>query len=139
MTLDLPNMNFTGLSVLLCDDDPAYRKILSSILRKNFKVNVREATNPQEAFDLMKESMPDLLVLDMQMPVMDGLTALKFIRSNEATVNLPVIACTALSYGDLFVSLAKLRISDYIVKPSNPKIIGGKFHKALNEISKRKK
>lgn len=139
MSLGLPTMDFTGMNVILCDDDPAYRKILSSVLKKNFKVTVREATNPQEAFDLMKESMPDLLVLDMQMPVMDGLTALKFIRSNDATKELPVIACTALSYGDLFISLAKLKISDYIVKPSTAKIISGKFHKALNEISKRKK
>ncbi len=139
MSIDLPSFDFSDMNVLLCDDDPAYRKILSSILKKTFKVTVREATNPQEAFSLIKESMPDLLVLDMQMPVMDGLTALKFLRSNDATKELPVIACTALSYGDLFMSLAKLKISDYIVKPSNAKIISGKFHKALNEISKRNK
>ncbi len=139
MSFDLPSFDFSDMNVLLCDDDPAYRKILSSILKKTFKVTVREATNPQEAFSLIKESMPDLLVLDMQMPVMDGLTALKFLRSNDATKELPVIACTALSYGDLFMSLAKLKISDYIVKPSNAKIISGKFHKALNEISKRNK
>ncbi len=139
MSLEIPNFDYSHLTVMLVDDDPAYRKILSSILKKHFQANIVESSNPQEAFGLMKDNLPDLLVLDMQMPVMDGLTALKFLRSNEATRNLPVIACTALSYGDLFISLAKLKIADYIVKPSNAKIISGKFHKALNEISKRKK
>ncbi len=139
MNIDLHNLDFSNLSVLLVDDDPAFRKLLSSILQKNFKTKTLEAANPQEAFEVINENMPDLLILDMEMPVMDGLTALKFLRSKEETINLPVIACTALSYGDLFISLAKLKISDYIVKPSSGTIIKGKLHKALNKISKSKK
>ncbi len=139
MNIDLHSLDFSNLLVLLVDDDPAFRKLLSSILQKSFNTKALEAANPQEAFDLINENMPDLLILDMEMPIMDGLTALKFLRTKEETKSLPVIACTALSYSDLFISLAKLKISDYIVKPSSGAIIKGKLHKALNEISKSKK
>ncbi len=93
-----------------------------------------EASNPKEAFELLKVRIPDLMFLDMQMPLMDGLTMLKHIRAVKETVNLPVIACTALSNLDLLAQLVKLNIADYIVKPININLLTEKLRKIFRDF-----
>ena len=65
----------------------------------------------------------------MELPVMDGLTVLKHLRSNPKTQDLAVIICTALSDKELFIELFKLNISDYIMKTSGNKVIKQKLKK----------
>ena len=110
-------------------------KVLRKILEKFFNVKVLEAENPKVCFEILNQKTPDLLFLDMQMPYMDGLTALYHIRQQETTRDLPVIACTALASVELTTALFKLKIKDYIVKPFSEALIVTKVHKILEEIA----
>lgn len=103
--------------ILIVDDEPAYRRFLRKVMDTFFNVDIIEAANPKEGFEILKEQSPDLIFLDMQMPIMDGLTMLKHLRMVPKTNQIPVIACTALASIDLLAQLVKLKIVDYVVKP----------------------
>lgn len=132
-------MDFSQYKVLLVDDEISYRTFLRTLIEKQFKAKVIEARNPKEAFDYLKTEIPSLIILDMQMPVMDGLTALTYIRSNSTTRFIPVIACTAMSKTDLVLKLAELGIADYIVKSSPANVFAEKILKVLKQIDSEKK
>ncbi len=128
-------MDYSKYTILVIDDEVGYRKFYSKIIQKAFKAKVVEASNPREAFDYIKEhDLPDIIILDMQMPVLDGYSTLKMLRSNQATKDIPVIASTALNNSQLISSLIKLKISDYIIKPTNSKITIEKIRKVLDTL-----
>jgi DNA-binding response OmpR family regulator len=80
--------------VLLVEDDPAVRRILALQLEtRGFAV--RSAADGAEGFRALQEALPDCVVLDLMMPVMDGFELLKRIRSLGRTANLPVLILTA--------------------------------------------
>ena len=75
------------------------------------------AIDGQQAIDLAKAEHPDLILMDIQMPVMDGIEAIKQIRLNPDLVNIPIVALTALAMvGDREKCLAS-GASDYLAKP----------------------
>jgi CheY-like chemotaxis protein len=127
-------MDFSNLTVLLVDDEIPFRKFVRKILEKELNVNVVEAPNPQEAFEFLEDNIPDLIILDMEMPVMDGYTALKTLRQMPNRKDIAVITCSALNSADLLLSLYQLKISDYILKPSNSKTIIKKISAVLNTV-----
>lgn len=127
-------MEFPNHTVLIIDDEAPYRKFFKTVIEKKLKSTVYEAKNPKEAFEFLKEKIPSAILLDMQMPVMDGLTALKYLRQVRSTKNIPVIACTALSSKRLLQNLVKLGISDYIVKPASQELVLQKVARLLDKI-----
>lgn len=110
-------------NVLVIDDGEAYRMMMKKVIELYFYANVFTAENPGEAFEMIPKISPDLIILDMQMPVMDGFTALKNIRSIEGTKDIPVVAFTALSTSTLVAELVKWKINDFIKKPTTTEII----------------
>jgi DNA-binding response OmpR family regulator len=80
--------------VLLVEDDPAVRRILALQLQTR-GFDVRTAADGAEGFRALQEALPDCVVLDLMMPVMDGFELLKRIRSLGRTANLPVLILTA--------------------------------------------
>ena len=129
-------MEFPNHTVLLVDDEEGYRKFMRAVLEKGLKVRIDEAANPKQAFEYLEENLPSLIILDMQMPVMDGYKALRLMRQNERTRYIPVIACTGIYTKDLLASLAKLRIADYIVKPVYGDVLLEKVGKVMYKIEK---
>jgi CheY-like chemotaxis protein len=126
-------MGKSELNIMLIDDNEMFRKFLRKLLEVSLKTSVIEAENPKDAISYLENSDVDLIFLDMQMPVMDGLMALKLIRANTRFKETPVIACSALSAPKLLLELGKLGISDFIVKPSSPGIIIQKVKKIIVE------
>jgi len=124
-------MDFSKYKVIIIDDEVPFRKWLKTALSKYFKVQAFEAKNPIEGFELIEKIKPDLIILDLEMPIMDGYTALKEIRSNPETKDTSVIICTGLSSEQLLVNLIKLKITDYVIKSAGSKIIIDKIYKAL--------
>lgn len=110
-------------NVLVIDDSDAYRMMMKKVIELYFYANVHLAENPGEGFEMISKINPDLIILDMQMPVMDGFTALKNIRSIEGTKDIPIIAFTALSTSTLVAELVKWKINDFIKKPTTTEII----------------
>lgn len=120
--------------VFVVDDNELYRKFIKTIIERNFKGKVIECTNPKEMFEEFKTNLPILIILDMEMPLMDGYTALKHIRADNSTRDIPVIACTALSSKDLVVRLAQLKISAFIQKNAEAKTIVEKIYQVIRTI-----
>jgi len=86
--------NFEGGKILLVEDVDTNRQVIEYYLKPyNFKIV--EATNGQEAIEILEKFSPDIIFMDLHMPIMDGYTARKIIKSNPATSHIPIIALTA--------------------------------------------
>ena len=102
--------------ILLVEDNPVNRRLAEFLLRSQ-GYQVRAATNAQEAFDTIKAERPDLILMDVQLPGMDGLEATKKIKEEPTTRDIPVVAVTSYAMkGDREKALAA-GCSGYITKP----------------------
>ncbi|OGQ80318.1 MAG: hypothetical protein A3F90_10785 [Deltaproteobacteria bacterium RIFCSPLOWO2_12_FULL_60_19] len=105
-----------GATILLVEDNAVNRRLAEFLLRSQ-GYRVREATTAQEAFDLLSSERPDLILMDVQLPTMDGLEATKKLKENPATRDIPVIAVTSYAMkGDRERALAAGCV-DYLTKP----------------------
>lgn len=101
--------------VIVCDDAENLRNQLKTVLQKcNYKI-VAEATNGNEVIDAYFKHKPDLVFLDVTMPNMDGLTALKKIRAKDK--NAKVIMCAAMGQQELVIDAMRSGAVDFIIKP----------------------
>ncbi|MFO1096491.1 MAG: response regulator [Planctomycetaceae bacterium] len=107
--------------ILVCDDEPHITCTLALRLRKaGFEVEIAE--NGQVAWELMERSVPDLLISDCQMPVMDGLTLCRRVRNDYRFVQLPIVLLTAKAYElPTKVLQRELDISAVVSKPFSPR------------------
>jgi len=102
--------------ILLVEDNPVNRRLAEFLLRSQ-GYQVRAATNAQEAFDTIKAERPDLILMDVQLPGMDGLEATKQLKEDPTTRDIPVVAVTSYAMkGDREKALAA-GCSGYITKP----------------------
>ncbi|MBF0318027.1 MAG: response regulator, partial [Nitrospirae bacterium] len=102
--------------ILLVEDNQTNRMVAGSILKKH-GYTVKEAVDGQEAVALVSEVMFDLILMDVQMPVMDGFEATKIIKSSETTRNIPIIAMTANALKGDRERCIEAGMDDYITKP----------------------
>lgn len=126
--------DYSKYSVLIVDDNQPFRQILRSLLEINFNVKVDESQHPKEAFEYLENNIPSLIVMDLEMPYMDGLTAVKQIRETPALKDIPVIICTVLSQTNLVIQLAELKIKDYILKNTEVNTLIEKFSSIFADI-----
>lgn len=101
--------------ILLCDDAFSVRASVKEMLVKNGYEVVAEAENGSEAVARYSELLPDLVLLDITMPVMDGVTALKKIRNADKNARIVILA--AMGQNETAQSCVKLGAKDFIVKP----------------------
>lgn len=107
-------MKSKKLRILLVDDESIIRLDLREMLREHGHEIVGEGSNGQEAVDLAEKLNPDLIVMDIKMPVMDGLEAVKRINAERT---IPVIMLTAYSQPELVQQATELGVYGYLVKP----------------------
>lgn len=109
-----------GLRVLLVEDHPFNRQMLTSMLGK-LGVDVNTVNNGQEAVDWLTGHEPsiDLILMDIQMPVMDGVEATRRIRSMKPYDAIPILAVTANALQDEKELCFEVGMQDYLVKPVN--------------------
>ena len=108
--------------VLIVDDNRASRDLIRAIL-KPVRCNTIEASNGQQALDLLCHERPDLVLLDIDMPGLDGLTVVKRIRQDAAFASLPVVAVTAFAMeGDREKAIAA-GFTAYVTKPVRAAIL----------------
>jgi two-component system, cell cycle response regulator len=104
--------------ILIVDDYPANIKVLGELLRDRFEVLV--ATNGLKAVSIAREKMPDLILMDVMMPEMDGFSAASKIRNDKLTCDIPIIFITAKGETEDIVKGFDVGGQDYITKPFNP-------------------
>lgn len=109
-------MNPAESLILIVDDTPANLRLLSHVLNKKGYKHI-EASNGKEAVQLARENEPDLILLDIMMPDMDGYEVIKEIKSNDHTEDIPIIFLSSLTDTDDKVEGFKSGGVDYITKP----------------------
>ena len=108
--------------ILTVDDDKGMRTLLRATLeRKGFQVV--EASDGEAAVEQVFTSPPDLILMDVMMPRMDGFTACQSIRSTESTAHIPVILLSALSSGQHKARGLEAGANLYLTKPVPPSIL----------------
>jgi two-component system chemotaxis response regulator CheY len=104
--------------VLITDDALFMRVTLKNILTKCGYEIAGEAANGKESIDLYKQTQPDLVTMDITMPEMDGITALREIRKLDPSAN--IIMCTAMGQKNMVMEAVTAGAKDFIVKPFQP-------------------
>ncbi len=115
--------------ILIADDLSFMRMIQKEILTERGYTIVGEATDGREAVEKFKSLHPDLVLLDITMPNMNGLEAMRKIFALEPKAR--VIMCSALGQQNLIVEAIKAGVKDFIVKPFKPERILSAIEKAL--------
>ena len=105
-------------SILICDDAAFMRMMIKDILTKNGYTIAGEAENGLKAIEKYHETKPDLVMMDIPMPEMDGIQALKKIKA--ADPNATVIMCSAMGQQAMVIESIQSGAKDFIVKPFQP-------------------
>ncbi|MDO4513885.1 MAG: response regulator [Lachnospiraceae bacterium] len=102
-------------NILVCDDAAFMRMMIKDILTKNGYTVAGEAENGVKAVEKYNELKPDLVLMDITMPEMDGIQALKKIK--EGAPNAVVIMCSAMGQQAMVIESIQAGAKDFIVKP----------------------
>ena len=106
---------------LVVDDEPNVRRLLHTILSKSFEVI--EADDGKQAIEIANAQKPDVILMDMMMPKMDGLTACHVIKNDPATKSIPVIMVTAIGF-EMNIKLSQqMGASGYVTKPFSSQVL----------------
>ncbi len=105
-----------GEKILLIEDNPVNRD-LTQFLLESQGYQVREAATAEEAFEILKTERPALVVMDIQLPGMDGLEATKKLKENPATRDIPVVAVTSFAMKGDRENAAAAGCAGYVTKP----------------------
>ncbi|MEG2173091.1 MAG: two-component system response regulator [Desulfovibrionaceae bacterium] len=122
--------------ILIVDDTPANIRILTELLRTDYTIRV--ATNGEIALHLATiQPPPDLILLDIMMPNMDGYEVCQRLKSQSKTAGIPIIFVTAMTDADDEAKGLDLGAVDYVTKPFNPRLIKGRIRNHL-ELKKHR-
>jgi signal transduction histidine kinase/ligand-binding sensor domain-containing protein/DNA-binding response OmpR family regulator len=120
--------------LLIAEDNDELRAYLHENLQANFQVAI--ATNGHEGLQKAIELIPDLIISDLTMPIMDGITFCEGVKSNEKTSHIPFILLTSHHRHETRVAGLNTGADDYITKPFNIALLEARIH---NLIASRKK
>ncbi len=115
-----------GIKILVAEDNKINRMVLLTFLEK-WNVEFTETVNGLHALEEYRKANYDLILMDLEMPEMDGYTAIKEIRKSDSSI--PVIAFTAALYDNMGADLKNKGFDDYLHKPFNPKDLFNKISK----------
>lgn len=122
------------MRALIVDDEPTVRLLLSRILRREVDCAVSEATNGIEALDLLARHHYDFVVLDVMMPIMDGLETLEAIRNTDKLRTLPVMVLSAVRDEAQVRQLIQLGVATYLTKPLRPSDATARIQRFVSQL-----
>ena len=109
-------IDVSSLNVLIVDDVPLNVLLIKKMLTQ-YSFQIRTASNGQLAVDAVMQQKPDLILLDLLMPVMDGFGVIETLRGNESYKDIPIIVLSALNSAEDVSRAFKLGANDFINKP----------------------
>ena len=128
--IDEDQTSAVGKTVLIVEDEAPLRRVLRDLLeREGF--TVLEASNGIQALDQVDRGAPDVVVLDLNLPQLDGFGVLSRLRSRQATAKLPVIILTAQGDEDSEVRVLEAGADDFLTKPFRPRALSARLHTLL--------
>jgi two-component system, cell cycle response regulator DivK len=102
--------------ILIAEDNESNRLLIRDLLH-HYGYEVYEAENGRKAVEMSREIAPDLILMDIQMPVMDGLTAMKHLKNDAATAGLMIIALTSFAMKHDREKMLAAGFDGYLAKP----------------------
>jgi CheY-like chemotaxis protein len=115
--------------ILIVEDDPKNLKLFRDLIQVSGYTTL-EATDGKQGVELAREKKPDLILMDIQMPVMDGLEATKLLKNNDVTKDIPIVALTAYAMQGDEEKMREAGFDGYISKPIDVK----GFLKKISEV-----
>ena len=105
-----------GRVILIVEDNRKNLKLIRDLLQIKGYITL-EATDGKQGVEMARAKMPDLILMDIQMPVMDGFEAISILKADPVTKNIPIIALTAFAMQGDREKCMDAGCSDYITKP----------------------
>ncbi len=121
------------MKVLIIDDEEDTRSIASMSLSILGGLEVVEAENGSVGINVATQEKPDVILLDMMMPIMDGPSTLEALRSNEHTKDIPVIFLTAKAMTQEIDKLKRMGARGVLTKPFDPTILANQVKEILEQ------
>lgn len=119
-------------TLLVVDDDDMQRKLVATMLKgENFTLLF--AVGGMDALALLRKMRPDVILMDIEMPGLDGLETTRRLKSIPSLVNVPVVMMTGHSEGNVVIDSLAAGASAFVVKPFDRPSLIGKIHKALRK------
>ncbi len=118
----------TPPDILVVDDSEINRDVVAELITSSFDCCIRQAGNGVEALEMILSSVPDLVLLDVNMPGMDGYQVCRAIRANQHTAEVPVIFLTGQRDSEFIVSGFEAGGSDYVLKPYESRELLARVH-----------
>lgn len=115
-------------NILIVEDEEILREVFKDELSES-GYEITEAKNGQEAINILKDSTPDLVILDIKLPDMNGLRLLELMRREKGA--FPILLCTAYEAFRSDYEVWMANISDYIVKPVDLEVLKEKVRKII--------
>jgi CheY-like chemotaxis protein len=124
----------TGQTVLLVEDNEDNRIIYSTVLRHQ-GYDVVEAFDGVRAIELARTLLPDIILMDISIPEIDGWEATKILRQDPATKDIPIVALTAHALADDRERAAALGFTSYLAKPVEPRTVAAEVRRWVGDPS----
>ena len=105
-----------GKVILIVEDDPKNLKLIRDVLRVNSYATL-EAFNGKQGVEMAKNEMPDLILMDIQTPILDGLEATRILKTDVKTSKIPIVALTAKALKGDRQKCIQAGADDYLSKP----------------------
>ena len=122
-------------TILVIEDEDSIRELIVYNLTKNGYEQVRGVDSGESGLLEIKKSPPDLILLDLMLPGMDGLSFCRKLKADPSTARIPVIMLTAKGEeSDIIVGL-EIGADDYIVKPFSPRVLIARIHSLLRRCA----
>ena len=125
----------TKETILIVDDE----EDIIELIKYNLKTegySILTAQTGEQAIKIAKQSRPDLMVLDLMLPGMDGFEVTRYLRSNEDTRDMPIVILTAKGEESDIITGLELGANDYISKPFSPKVLTARIRAILRRRKK---
>ncbi len=123
-------------NILIIEDDNTVRSYLKRVIQKKFSFNISEAENGSIGLEALKKVKPDIIFLDISMPIMSGLEFLEKIKHEPAYSNIPILVLTAHNDRETIQKILNLGVSDYILKPIDAAKTYNRIQELINNLKK---
>lgn len=132
---DMPKVKEEGpKSILVVDDSAVTLRSVKSLLDPKYRVYV--APSAEMALHIMEKTVPDMILLDYEMPVCDGKQTLEMIKQDERLKEIPVIFLTGVTDKERIASILKLRPAGYLLKPTEKDTLLGRIEEVFQNFNK---
>lgn len=118
--------------ILIVDDEYISRRVVEKYIRDTWQCQVQQAEDGSNALRTMLKEPPNLVILDMLMPFMNGLEVLRTMKQNAQLADIPVIACTSVDDKKVVQQVFSYGLKYYVVKPVNKETLIDKISTILD-------